>query len=277
MSRELRVRPPARSSTAARVRVASEKPKAARRRATASADMTGARLAAVAPVGRRRGRRLDGGEGFEQGTEEEPLVDGPHVALATAQGVVEPGRGRSRGIVSVIPAPGPDGAGRTASVGHRVGLLLLDELQPVLHGAQEPVRVGQHGGVLGGHVAGAGQLGEGAQGRAVPDPRVVAAVHELEELHREFDVADPARAALDLAPDEAATGHDSLGPGLHRPHRGQLVGAVVPSPHLLDGGALEPTTRARRHRPRRAPSAGLGTPTSPPIAPSRRGSCRGTA
>ncbi len=41
MSRELRVNPLARSSTAARVRVASEKPKASSRRATASADMMG--------------------------------------------------------------------------------------------------------------------------------------------------------------------------------------------------------------------------------------------
>ena len=149
MSRELRVRPPARSSTAARVRVASEKPKAARRRATASADITGPVAAAGAVAGSRPDAVVDGGERLEQRPEEEALVDGPHVALTAAQGVVEPGGGRVRWRRLGSRAPGRAGAGPAASVGNRVGLVLLDELQSVLDGAQEPVGVGQDGGVLG--------------------------------------------------------------------------------------------------------------------------------
>ena len=242
MSRELRVNPLARSSTAARVRVASEKPKASSRRATASADMMGFATTFGGRVGLRwagSGRQLDGAERFQQGAEEESLVDGPDLALATAQRVVETGRGRGGRVVLEAKHQSETAPGGGVG-GYRVRLFLLDELQPVLHRPQEAVPVTERSSVVGGHVPGSGQLGEGVECRALPDSRVVAAVHQLEELDGELDVADPPRTALDLSPSKAAPGHDPLGSGFHRPHRGQLVRAVMPAPHLLDGGAFEP-------------------------------------
>ena len=134
--------------------------------------------------------------------------------------------------------------------GHGMGLLLLDELQPVLHGAQEAVRVGQGGGVLGGDVPRRGQLGERAERRALPDPRVVAAVHELQELDGELDVADPPGPALDLAARRARARSRSprCGPS-----------SIAPRPARRRCSAFPTPARRRRARTARPSSASPAT------------------
>ena len=187
----------------------------------------------------RSGRHVDGAKRFQQRAEEDSLVDGPDLALATAQRVIETGRGRCGHVVLEAQHQGEASPGEGVG-GYRVRLFLLDELQPVLDRPQEAVRVTERSSVVGSHVPGSGELCERIQCRALPDLRVVAAVHQLEELDGELDVADPPRTPLDLSPSKAAPGHDPLGPGLHRPHRGQLVRAVMPPPYLLDSGPFEP-------------------------------------
>ena len=109
----------------------------------------------------------------------------------------------------------------------RVGLLLLDELQPVLHGARKRYASARRtASSVATYPASASSVSAPSVERG-SDARVLTAVYQLEELHRELDVANPARAALDLAAGQAASRHDPFGSGLHRPHRGQLVGAVV--------------------------------------------------
>ena len=49
-------------------------------------------------------------------------------------------------------------------------------------------------------------------------------VHELEQLHRELDVADPAAATLELALGEALALGDVLRPFLHRADLAQRIG-----------------------------------------------------
>ena len=72
------------------------------------------------------------------------------------------------------------------------------QLDPVLEGAQERVGVVQRLAVLAADVAAAGQRGQRAQRRGRPDRLVGAAVHELEQLDGELDVAQAAGAELEL-------------------------------------------------------------------------------
>ena len=65
--------------------------------------------------------------------------------------------------------------------------------------AQEPVRLREVVGVGAADVAAVGQGREGRQGSRDAEPVVGAAVHELQELDGELDVAQPARAELELA------------------------------------------------------------------------------
>ena len=113
---------------------------------------------------------------------------------------------------------------------HRVHLLLLHELEAVLDLAQEPVRLGQAVGVVAVDVAGVGQLGQRGQRRRHTQPGVERPVHELEQLHRELDVADAAGAELDLALAQPPPGHLGLRPLLHRPHGPQRLGVEGPRP-----------------------------------------------
>ncbi len=64
-------------------------------------------------------------------------------------------------------------------------------------------------------------------------------MHELEQLHGELDVADAARAPLQLPSGEALAGDLGLHPGLHRPQRAQLVGRERMGPEPALGG-VEP-------------------------------------
>ena len=86
-----------------------------------------------------------------------------------------------------------------------VGTAQPPQLQPVLDGAQEPVGGREAGGVAPPDVAAAGQPVDRAEGGASVQLRVGAAVHQLEQLDGELDVAQPAGAELDV-PLTATTG-----------------------------------------------------------------------
>jgi hypothetical protein len=83
-------------------------------------------------------------------------------------------------------------------VGDRVGATLRGELEAVLHRAQQPVGGLERRGVLLGDVAPVGERRERRQGAGVAQRWVDAAVHDLQELDAELDVAQPTRAELDL-------------------------------------------------------------------------------
>ena len=144
-------------ASACRVRSASVKPNAASRsldgRRSACADRPGERL--------------------EQRAEVQPLVDRPHGRLVAPQLVVELlDRGRASACRG-SPAPAPGARAPRRRSGTRVDLLLVDQLEPVLDRAQEPVGVGERRGVVGVDVAGAAQLGEGVERRGRAQRRVV--------------------------------------------------------------------------------------------------------
>ena len=84
-----------------------------------------------------------------------------------------------------------------------MGTTQLVQLDPVLEGAQEGVGLVQLLAVLAADVAAGGQPGERAQGGALAQRRVGAAVDELEQLDGELDVAQPARPELELTVDLA--------------------------------------------------------------------------
>src|SRR5258708_2529949 len=79
-----------------------------------------------------------------------------------------------------------------------MGALQLVQLQQVLDLTQEPVGRAQVARVVASDVAARGQRGQGRERGRAAQRLVGAAVHELEELHGELDVAQPARAELDL-------------------------------------------------------------------------------
>lgn len=134
----------------------------------------------------------------------------------------------------------------------QVGLRLRDEvgaaqavqLDAVLHGAQEAVRLVQPGRVLTAHVAARGQGPQGVQGGAAAQGGVGAAVHQLEELHGELHVAQAARAELELPVD--------LGRGdvLHHPaaHLLHVRHEVVPLGRLPDEGVQRVQVRLAERR-----------------------------
>ena len=78
-------------------------------------------------------------------------------------------------------------------VGQGVRAAQLAQLEQVLHRAQEPVGGGQAGGVGPAHVAAVGQRRQRGQGGRAADGVVAAAVHQLQQLHRELDVAQARR------------------------------------------------------------------------------------
>ena len=68
------------------------------------------------------------------------------------------------------------------------------QLQPVLGGAQEPVGVGQAERVVAADVAAVAQRAERRQRGADPQRLVGPAVHQLQQLDGELDVAQAAAA-----------------------------------------------------------------------------------
>ena len=77
-------------------------------------------------------------------------------------------------------------------------LLVVVVLQAMLEAAQERVRVRERRGAPRVDEAARGERGERGARRGRAQRRVAAAAHELEELHAELDLADAARADLDV-------------------------------------------------------------------------------
>ena len=107
-------------------------------------------------------------------------------------------------------------------------------------------------------------------------PVVGEAVHELQQLHGELDVADAAGAELELV--RRRPGGDVLGDALpHALHAVDEVLARGAGPDLRLHGARRRRRRARRRRRSGAPSAGPGTPSSSPSGRSTPGASRACA
>ena len=120
-----------------------------------------------------------------------------------------------------------------------MNLGLFDELEAVLDGAQESVRNRQSGRVLGRHVAGVGHLRQAGQRRPKAESRIPAPVHQLQQLHRELHIPDPAATPFELTVVEAPLGDDRLRSGLHRSQLCEVVGSESPRPKVLRGRHFE--------------------------------------
>ena len=114
-------------------------------------------------------------------------------------------------------APRPSRRSDASSARHDVRAAQVLELDAVLERAQERVRRMQRLAVLAPDVPTGGERVERLQGAGGAEVLVGAAVHQLQELDRELDVAQPAGAELELAVGVASRD-----------------GVQHPSPHRLD-------------------------------------------
>ena len=180
--------------------------------------------------GERAERAGAAGERFEERPEEQLLVDRPDAGLMEPVLGVQLGQGRRALLVPVAEHAGEPGAG--GIVGREgVGLLLVPELEPVLDRAQEPVRSVEGHRVALGDVPGRDELGQRLERVAGTDGHVLPAVDELQELHRELDVANPAAAPLELAVIEPAAVRLAFRADLHRTHVPHRARAEDLRPH----------------------------------------------
>ncbi|MCY1242138.1 hypothetical protein D9M72_550810 [compost metagenome] len=92
-----------------------------------------------------------------------------------------------------------EGAERVFPHRHQVGAAQLEELDPVLQEPQITVGVVEFGGVRPSDVAAGGEGGYGRGCVPVTKGFVGLAVHQLQQLNREFDIAQAAAAQFDLA------------------------------------------------------------------------------
>jgi hypothetical protein len=114
---------------------------------------------------------------------------------------------------------------------HEVRAPQPGELQAVLEHPEDAVVARELGGLLAAHVPVLGQRREGRQGARLSDRLVARAVHELEQLHGELDVAQAARSELQLHVD--LVGGDVLGDALaHALHGFHEAVAARARPHL---------------------------------------------
>ena len=188
------------------------------------------------------------GEGVEQWREEQPLVNRPHHRnLGLVLGVERFERGAVGGVAEAEHAGevGP----LVVAGGERVRLVFVDELEPMLDGTQPDVRGIEGPCVSGGDVAPSCELFERVEGRARSDRRIVTAVHELQQLHRELDVADSARTALEFTLGESSALQQLLGLRFHRTHFAHSIGVerIRPQEGIR---ARRRTRRPMPHRPR---------------------------
>ncbi len=167
-----------------------EPPEDLERRRGRLEPQAGEQLFGRRPIHARRGRRAPR-ERLEQRPVEESLVD-PADALRLAfvllrelGGADETERSRQRGA-------------RARIRGQIVGLQVAHDLEPMLQPPQEPVGVGERVGVRLRDVALLGQGRERSERVRLAQPRIATSVHDLQQLHRELHVADPAATALDL-------------------------------------------------------------------------------
>ena len=101
----------------------------------------------------------------------------------------------------------------------RVGLELVEDLQPMLHGPQVHVRLREHPAEVGDQVPALGQSEGRLQRVALTQPRVLAAVEELERLDEELDLTDPAAPELDVGRRAARLDERPVDLPLHRADR----------------------------------------------------------
>jgi hypothetical protein len=114
------------------------------------------------------------------------------------------------------------------------------QLQPVLHGAQEPVGAVELGGVVAADVPVRRQRLQCLQGVRAAQPVVGPTVHELEQLHGELDVAQPTRTELELAAPRVGR-QCRLDPSAHLLHVDHEVVATGSRPHeRRDGHGVLP-------------------------------------
>ena len=195
--------------------------------------------------------RAHPGQRGQQRPEPHPLVDRADARPVAGQLGVE-GLRRTRGRRPPEAEHAGHAAAPVAILGHRVRLPLVIELQHVLHPAEEPVRAGEDGGVVGIDVAPEAELRERGQGPGHAEIGIDAPVHELEQLGGELDVADAPRAALDVALGSAAPPALGFRADLHRAHVTELVGAEGHVPQHGGGGpgprVTELAIASHRHR-----------------------------
>ncbi len=104
------------------------------------------------------------------------------------------------------------------------------QLQPVLEQAKELVGGGHIRRVVPADVPAGAQRGERIHCGGDMQRLVGATMHELQELHREFDVAQPAGAEFELAGSDIG-GHQLLHPSPHRLDLANEIVTLTSGPH----------------------------------------------
>ena len=189
------------------------------------------------------GARREAGDGVEQRPVEQLLVQAPDFAL-----VPLPLRAELVDGVGAVAERAAEAAQVGLVLREGVGAAETVDLEAVLQGSQEPVGVGQGGGVGAPDVAAGRQGAQRLQGAAVAQGGVGGPVDELEQLDGELDVAQAAGAELELALgllgrdvlDDAAThglhvGDEAVAARGGPHHRGQGLD-VLPGQLLVPGG-----------------------------------------
>ena len=185
-------------------------------------------------AGRLRGQpglaAVQAGDGVEQGPVEQLLVDAPDLV-----GTALPGLDELLARIGHEPHRAPQTTQVLVLAGNHVRAHHPVHLDPVLQRAQEPVGAGEPGGVLAPHVPPGGQGLQGGQGGRAAQHDVAATVHELQQLHAELDIAQPAPAELELAVGILGR-HVALDPLAHALHLGDEPVAVGRRPHERQDG-----------------------------------------
>ena len=138
---------------------------------------------------------------------------------------------------------------------HGMGLAIVEDLEPMLDGAQERVGAFQNAAFLVGQSARLRKPPHRLERRAGADLRRVATAQELEELDRELDVSDSAPAALDVGVIGSVTDGPVFDPSLQRLDAAD-VGTRQPA-------AVDP----RLHLGEHPPSQGLIAGDAPGLHP----------
>ncbi len=136
-------------------------------------------------------RRRGPGERLEQRPVEEPLVDLPDQRGLAFE------LGEQLLLVAHAERARQDGPGGRVG-GELVGLQVAHDLQAMLERPEEAVRPAERGRVVATHVPLVREDLERAQRVRLAEPFVPPAVDDLQQLHRELDVADASSSALDL-------------------------------------------------------------------------------
>src|SRR5262249_11825753 len=99
----------------------------------------------------------------------------------------------------------------------RMGLQLVEDLQPVLDGPQVLVVARQQAAEVGRQVTALGEAEDRLQAVRLAQPWIVAAVEELKRLDDELDLTDAAAPELDVGRFTALGADGAVDLGLHRP------------------------------------------------------------